>query len=194
MKGLDFHHDILPFLIATVGEWFALFYWLDFQLGGDLLWANLLLWAGFFVERAAVILWLRLIHRPGGGIAAEGVGVVKVIVAIVAITIPEVIIWVGWLWLARGYGYAVAGVALAVMMLLEHGLELSLVKQKKIAFFFTHPPTLFFTAMEVFAGIAWLALVDAGHVAWGGAALLLGLSIEHIIEGATLKQGDAAPA
>lgn len=103
------------------------------------------------------------------------------------ITIPELIIWVGWLWLARSYGYSVAGAGLAVTMLFEHALELSLVNQVKFRFFLTHLPTLFFTAMEVLAGVAWLILVDREHGAAGGAILLLGLTIEHIVEGATLK-------
>ncbi len=97
------------------------------------------------------------------------------------------IIWVGWLWLARSYGYWVAGAGLAVTMLFEHALELSLVKQVKLRFFLTNPPTLFFTTMEVLPAVAWLILFDLAHGFWGGAVLLLGLTIEHIIEGATLK-------
>ena len=187
MSNLDFKKDILPFLVATIGEWFALFYWLKFQERGELLLANTVLWAGFLVERTSVILWLRYVHRSGTGIASSDTGFLKTAAAIVLITIPELIIWVGWLWLARSYGYWIAGAGLAVTMLFEHALELSLVKQVKLRFFLTNPPTLFFTAMEVLAAVAWLILVDRGHGVAGGAVLLLGLTIEHIIEGATLK-------
>lgn len=188
MNKLDFKKDILPFVVATGGEWVALFYWLDFQMKGDLLVANVLLWAGFLVERTAVILWLRYVHRAGTGVASEGTSFVKTAGAIVGITIPELLIWIGWLWLARGYGYWIAGAALAVAMLLEHALELGLVKQIKWTFFFTHAPTLFFTAMEVLAAVGWLVLVDRGQMFWGGVVLFVGLAIEHIIEGATLKE------
>ena len=187
MSNLDFKKDILPFLVATTGEWFALFYWLEFQERGGLLLAHTLLWAGFLVERTAVILWLRYVQRSGTGIGSSDTGFLKTVAAIVGITIPELIIWVGWLWLARSYGYWVAGAGLALTMLFEHALELSLVKPVKLRFFLTHAPTLFFTAMEVFAAVAWLILVDRGQGVAGGAVLLLGLSIEHIVEGATLK-------
>ena len=187
MSKLDFKKDILPFLVATIGEWFALFYWLELRDRGELLLANILLWAGFLVERTAVILWLRYVHRSGTGIASSNTGFLKTAAAIVLITIPELIIWAAWLWVARNYGYGLAGAGLAVTMLFEHALELSLVKQVKLRFFLTNPPTLFFTAMEVFAAIVWLILVEQGHSVAGGAVLLLGLTIEHIIEGATLK-------
>jgi len=187
MSKLDFKKDILPFLVATIGEWFALFYWLELRDRGEILLASILLWAGFLVERTAVILWLRYVHRSGTGIASSNTGFLKTAAAIVLITIPELIIWAAWLWVARNYGYGLAGAGLAVTMLFEHALELSLVKQVKLRFFLTNPPTLFFTAMEVFAAIVWLILVEQGHSVAGGAVLLLGLTIEHIIEGATLK-------
>ena len=72
-------------------------------------------------------------------------------------------------------------------MLAEHGVELALVKRKNPLSFATHRPTLFFTAMEVLGAVAWLHFVRNDQALLGGALLLIGLSIEHIIEGASLK-------
>lgn len=197
MSDLDFRRDVLPFFIATLGEWVALFYWLDFQLRGDLLLANVLLWAGFLVERVTVIGWLRHVRGAAGGIAAKDAGFLKTAAGVIGITLPEVAIWIGWLWLARSAGYGVAAAALAVAMLVEHSLELSLVKEVRITFFFTHAPTLFFTAMEVLGAVGWLILVDRGQTLLGGLVLLTGLGVEHVVEGITLKKprlGEAAGA
>ncbi len=194
MTHLNFRTDILPFLIATIGEWVGLFYWLHFLDKDNFILANVILWGGFLVERIAVILWLRTVHRPAEGLASPSVSAGKVVVGIIAITLPEIAIWVIWLRLADGSGYLLAGVVLAILMLGEHSAELALVKRVSPLSFVTKPATLFFTAMEVFPPLAWLYFVRNEQVVLGGAVLLIGLAIEHIIEGATLKPQETAPA
>jgi len=149
--------------------------------------ANTLLWVGFLIERIAVILWLRTVHRPEEGLASPKTSFIKIILGIIAITLPELVIWAIWLYLAEGMGYLLAGVVLAILMLGEHSVELGLVKKKNPLSFLTHPPTLFFTAMEVLGAIVWLHFVRNDQAMLGGALLFIGLAIEHIIEGGALK-------
>ena len=198
MKILDFRTDVLPFMIATLGEWGALFYWLRWTLDDAHLVANVVLWAGFLVERGAVLLWLRFVHRPTEGVIPASTagatfpgglsGPPAVLALLLVITLPEILIWVTWLWLWTEVGIGVAIGALAVLMLLEHSWELALVKRSAFKGFLSHPPTLFFTAMEVVAPAIWLHLTLTGRPFLGGLVLLFGLSIEHVIEGATLKE------
>jgi len=47
---------------------------------------------------------------------------------------------------------------------------------------------LFFTAMAVLGAIVWLYFVRNGQPVVGAVVLFVGLAIEHVIEGATLKK------
>jgi len=49
------------------------------------------------------------------------------------------------------------------------------------------------TLLEAFGGIAWLALVRHEQPQLGGLILLVGLSIEHVVQGAKIKVDLAAP-
>ncbi len=187
MNNLKFKSDILPFLVATIGEWIGLYYWLHFRDADNQMLSNIILWVGFLIERIAVIAWLRTVHRPAEGLAGTKTSYLKIILGIIAITLPELIIWGVWLALAESMGYLLAGVVLAILMLGEHSLELGLVKKKNPLSFLAKPTTLSFTAMEVVGAIVWLQLVRSDQALLGGALLFLGLAIEHIIEGGSLK-------
>lgn len=188
VNKLQLKTDILPFLVATIGEWVALFYWLHYLDQGKVLLANIILWAGFLVERVAVLLWVRFVHRPDEDLGGTNMSPIRIVILLIALTLPEVAIWAGWLWLANNTGYLVASVALAVLMQAEHCGELALIKRVKLLPLVTDPHTLFITAMEAGGAIAWLYLVRDGQVVIGGVVLLVSLSIEHIIEGAMLKE------
>ena len=90
--------------------------------------------------------------------------------------------------------YLPAGGVLAVLMLAEYSFELGLAKRVSPLSLVTNPATLFFTAMDVFSPVAWFYFVRNEQVMLGNEVLLLGLAIEHIIEGATLKPQQTAPA
>ena len=179
--------------MQQVGEWIALYYWLHFLDRDKLILANVILWIGFGIERTAVVLWLRTVHRPAEGLASPKTSPAVIVLSLIAITLPEVVIWVVWLSLAEGVGYLWAGLFLAVIMLAEHSVELGLVKKMNPLSFVTDPATLFFTAMEVLGGIAWLYFVRQEQALLGGVLLFIGLSIEHIVEGASLKPKATAP-
>ena len=51
----------------------------------------------------------------------------------------------------------------------------------------TNSSTLIFTACETLAGVGWLYYVLDGQLFIGGLILFIGLSIEHVIQGGSLK-------
>ncbi len=187
MKPLDFKKDILPFITATVGEFFALYFWLKFMDQDKWLPANVVLWAGFMVERVSVFLWLRNVYRTQDGMTSEEIPLWQSAIGLVLISLSEIVIWVLWLWLANDVNFWLAGVVLLILMLGEHSLEMSLVKKTKPLFYITDPQTIFYTVMEAVGAVAWLYLVRHDEPLWGALILLVGLSIEHVLQGSQLK-------
>ena len=201
LDRLDFKTDVLPFIIATAGEFAALYFWLHFLDAGQFVRANVLLWAGFAVERISVYLWIRYVYRSrGGGPIEQSLG--ATVAGLFVITLSEVLIWILWLALADGTigaiaaapltNMAVAGVVLMVLMTIEHSVEMGVLKRTNPLAYVTSPSTLLFTFMEVAGAVGWLALVRADRPLLGALFLLVGLSIEHVIQGSDLRP-DAGP-
>ena len=132
MTRLRLKSDILPFLIATLGEWVALYYWLDFNLREEAVLGHLVLWAGFLLERSSVLYWVRTVYNPARGIANISYPFGQQVLRIFAVTITEVLIWIVWLQVAYEFGHVVAGFALFVLMQFEHSWEMSLVKSTSL--------------------------------------------------------------
>ena len=78
-----------------------------------------------------------------------------------------------------------------VLMLAEHSMEMALLKKDRFWKYLGHPRTLFFTVMEVAGGVGWLYLVRQDEPLWGAIVLLLGLSIEHVLQGSQLKPDES---
>lgn len=187
MRPLNFKKDILPFITATVGEFTALYFWLKFQDQEQWLLANVLLWAGFLVERISVFLWLRYVYGAQDGVTSEETPLWQAAIGLILITLTEIVIWVLWLWLADDVNFWLAAVVLLVLMLGEHSLEMSLVKKTKPLTYVTHGKTIFYTVMEAGGAVAWLYLVRHDEPMWGALILLVALSIEHVLQGSQLK-------
>ena len=187
IKNLDFKTDILPFLIATIGEFIALVFWLYFSDKDMLVVANLLLWTGFLIERIAVVLWLRFVYRKKQGLPLPKFKWWQIPVGLVAVTWTEILVWFIWLYVANHYGSWWGLIVLSPLMLLEHSAEMGLVKRCNLLKYFTNKKTIFFTIMEVGGAVAWFHFVRAGQPVIGIIILLVGLSIEHIIQGSELK-------
>jgi hypothetical protein len=196
LDRLDFQTDVLPFIIATAGEFAALYFWLHFLDAGQFVRANVLLWAGFAVERISVYLWIRYVYRSrGGGPVEQSLWVT--VAGLFVITLSEVLIWILWLALADGEiaaiaaapatNMAVAGVVLMVLMTIEHSVEMGALKRTNPLAYVTSPSTLLFTFMEVAGAVGWLALVRADRPLLGALVLLVGLSIEHVLQGSDLR-------
>lgn len=183
--------DILPFVAATAGEFVALFYWLRLLEAGQPWLAAAVLWAGFSVERIAVALWIRFVYTPKDAAATPAPPLWRSVLTLVLITVSEVAIWVIWLALAMAYGHIAAGLVLMVLMLAEHSVEMSLIKRTPPLAWVTNRETIFFTVMEVVGAMGWLYLTWAGQPVAGAACLLVGLSVEHVVQGAQLKPEQA---
>ncbi|MDN5217146.1 hypothetical protein QQ020_34055 [Fulvivirgaceae bacterium BMA12] len=186
-QNLNFKTDIVPFLIATIGEFIALHYWLTYMDLGNLLLANLLLWVGFGIERGSVAVWVKKVYRPKEGITGTNVPVWQQILGWGFITFTEILIWIVWYYSIDRLGYMGSTAILYGLMLIQHSAELGLVKRKNI---FSHTldlKTHFFTLMEVLGAVGWIYYHQQGDNHWAMLCLLIGLSIEHIIEGSSLK-------
>jgi hypothetical protein len=188
MKRIDFSRDVAPFLIATLGEFIALFYWLKFKDLNKGLDSVLILWAGFIVERVAVLRWARTIYREAANQPVEPDRPWWLqALAVAGAILVEVLIWSLWLYAADRAGWLIGGLALLIAMQVLHGVEMASLKQTKLFMYVGNPRTLLFTLMEVFGAILWLHFVRASQPIWGGTALLIGLSVEHVVQGIMLK-------
>jgi hypothetical protein len=192
-KKLEFKTDILPFLIATLGEFVALFFWLRFQDGGQFWMAQMLLWGGFIVERAAVILWLRFVNDKDDPETIANATPTRIAGAVVVLTFVEIVIWAAWLLVADGMGALLGTLVLAAMIHSLHSIEMAVVKKTPLGAYFTNLNTIFFSLMEVAGGALWLYFVRGGDEMLGAACLLIGLSVEHVIQGASLKRSNESP-
>lgn len=203
LRALDLRTDVLPFIIATAGEFAALFFWLYFLDQGRFLLANLILWGGFAVERGAVYLWIQRIYRQREGVRQTGPPFV-VFAGLFFITLTEVLIWVLWLaladgqiaWLDLGFvGNAVlAGAVLMSLMLVEHSAEMGALRRTSPLAYLTKGNTIFFTFMEVIGAVAWLYFVRIDMPVVGALCLLIGLSIEHVLQGSDLRPPEEGAA
>ena len=186
-KSLNFKTDVVPFLIATIGEFIALHYWMTYMDVEKFILANILLWVGFGIERGSVALWLKKVFRPKEGITSTKVPVWQQIAGWGFITFTEIVIWVIWYYSIEPLGYLWSSVILYILMLIEHSAELGLVKRVNIFRHTIDLKTHFFTLMEVLAAAGWIYFHNNDQDNYAMISLLLGLSIEHVIEGSALK-------
>jgi hypothetical protein len=202
LRTLDVRTDVLPFVVATAGEFTALFFWLHYLDQGRFWLANGILWAGFLVERVSVILWIRYVYRGRGQQPTNVPGLLPTVIGLLAITLSEIAIWVLWramadgqiAWLSIGptANVVIAGVVLMALMLAEHSVEMAALKGTKPWAYLGDRSTIFFTFMEVIGAVAWLYFVRSGQPVLGGICLLVGLSIEHVLQGSDLRPEPAA--
>ncbi|NBC01632.1 MAG: hypothetical protein GVY15_12345 [Bacteroidetes bacterium] len=195
LRALDFRTDLLPFIIATAGEFTALYFWLYYLDQGQFLLANAILWGGFAVERTAVYLWIRYSYREEEH--AVDRSFFSVFGALFLITLTEVLIWILWLALADGQivwldvGFVentlLAGGVLMGLMLIEHSVEMAGLRQRSPLTYLTNGNTIFVTLMEVLGAVGWLYLVRTDRPVLGTVCLLVGLSIEHELQGGELR-------
>ncbi len=191
MVSFNFRRDIAPFLVATIGEFVALTGWLillgNHRTGA----ADVLLWSGFAIERIAVASWVRSVYAPGEGDTSSPLWQIGLF--IIAITIAEVAIWSVWLGSTTTWGIWPAGGLLLVLIHVLHSIEMGSVKRKSPLVYAVNIHTIFFSIMEAAGATAWIALRNDHHPLRGALALLIGLTVEHIIQGGTLKPDPAQP-
>ncbi|MEQ9442738.1 MAG: hypothetical protein RIG62_27095 [Cyclobacteriaceae bacterium] len=184
---LNFKSDVLPFLIATVGEFIALHYWFTYMEVEQFILANMLLWIGFGIERASVALWLKKVYRPKEGITSTQVPLWQQWAGWTFITFTEIVVWVVWWYTVDDLGHLWGAVVLYILMLVEHSAEMGLVKRKSLWIYAGTFKTNLFTLMEVLGAAGWMYFHQQDQHGLAIASLLIGLSVEHIIQGSSLK-------
>lgn len=181
--------SITLFAIATVGEFLALSGWYYFHNTRVLL-ALAILWAGFIVERAMVVLWLGLPKRvftPGGNLHKRWV-------VIGGVTLAEIVVWVVWIGLAENGEPGFAAATLVVGIHIVHAYEVAVLKQRPLKQELMDQGVILITILESVGGVLALWLVTQGEVwwPWPVAVLFGALLVEHILQVIGLKTGAEA--
>ena len=70
-KTFSFKVNVLPFIVATLGEFTALYFWLWFFREEQYLLAVVILLAGFLAERIAVLYWVSQVFGAEVGITGS---------------------------------------------------------------------------------------------------------------------------
>ena len=181
--------SITLFAIATVGEFLALSGWYVFHDTRVPL-ALAILWAGFIVERAMVVLWLgvpKRVFTPGGNLHKRWV-------VIGGVTLAEIIVWVVWIGLAENGEPGFAAAILVVGIHLVHAYEVAVLKQRPLKKELMDQGVILITILESFGGVLalWLAKQDWIWWPWPLAVIFSALLVEHILQVIGLKTGAEA--
>ena len=193
-----FVQERLPFVIATGGEFIGLFFWLAYWDAGNYILATIVLWAGFITERIVVLGWVG--HFQGQMEAKyPGVSVDKSekdfknkpkaqqLAHLGLICLSEITIWVSVVYAFDAYGWVAAFAVLMIGEQLQHSMELGLIAHRPIAGYIPTWNALKITLLEGIGGILWIWFVRQGQPQLGGLFLLIGLSIEHVVQGAKIR-------
>ena len=179
----------LPFAVATIGEFIALYFWLYFFDRQQYVLATFLLWFGFLLERVAVLYWVKVNFGDNIGIAAKDKPLWKKAFGLFLICLSEIAVWVAFVLVYDRFGFWPAFAVVFVGEQIEHSWELSLLSKTSIFKWIFSTDATFITVLEAFGGVGWLYMVrEQGMPEIGGALLLLGLTIEHVVQGNAIKR------
>jgi hypothetical protein len=193
-----FVQERLPFVIATGGEFIGLFFWLAYWDAGNYILATIVLWAGFITERIVVLGWVNHFQtqmeakypdQPVDKSAEDFKNKPKAqqLAHLALICLSEITIWVTVVYVFDAYGWVAAFAALVFGEQLQHSTELGLIAHRPISGYIPTWNALKITLLESVGGILWIWLVRHGQPQLGGLFLLLGLSIEHVVQGAKIR-------
>lgn len=191
-RWLKFETGVLPFIIATVGEFCGLFGWLHFQLQERWLVAGIVLFLGFLAERLAVLFWVSKNFGAEVGITSAAKPAWQRFLGLMAITCSEIVIWVVFLWTYQHHGLVVGLIVLYALELGQHATDLALLMQKPFKTFLTDYTAHFITVIEAGGGTAMVYFVLAGQPWLGGAIMFACLAVEHVVQGGMIKPPAAA--
>lgn len=173
------------FLVATAGEFLALFFWLRFSKDDQFVPAVLCLLLGFAVERAAVVGWLKL---PPQVRLANG-KTMPLWEILVGVTLAEMALWVGWLQAARQIGLLLAFLPFFVVIHLIHCTESAVITKDTVARQLVSPGPVLLSVIESVTALLWVHFGLRGQFWLGAVCLLAGLMLEHVLQGIGLSRG-----
>jgi hypothetical protein len=196
--GSNFVQDRLPFVIATGGEFIGLFFWLSYWDAGSYVLATLVLWSGFLVERIVVLGWVNHFQtemeakypdQPVDKSASDFKNKPKPqqLAHLLLICLTEISIWVSVAYVFDAYGWVAAFAVLIAGEQLQHSWELGLIAHHPIGDYIPTWNAMKITLLEAVGGILWIWCVRHGQPQLGGLFLLLGLSVEHVVQGAKIQ-------
>ena len=109
------------------------------------------------------------------------------------ICLTEITIWVAFVLVYDRFGWFAAFAVLVIGEQLEHSMELGLIARRPMREYILSLNALSITLLESVGGIAWLWLWRHGQPQLGGAIFLVGLTIEHVVEGQSIKENLEKP-
>jgi hypothetical protein len=195
-----FYQGPWPFVVATGGEFVGLFFWLAYFDAGQYVLATIVLWAGFLTERYVVLNWTAAFR---GLLAAEypdaphydsfqAMSPVQKLAKLLIITVTEISIWVTAVLVFDHVNWVAAFAILILGEQLQHSWELGLIASRPITDYIPTWKALTITLLETVGGIIWIALVRHQQPQLGGLFILIGLSIEHVVQSKKIQVDLAA--
>ncbi len=186
IASLNYKKDAKTFTIATVGEFCALVLWIYYLDQGYVVLSVILLLAGFLVERLTVLNWVKSI-RADNKIFANISWWLKA-VEILIITISEIVIWMIWYYAFKEFGHLVSFLILLPLMQIEHSVEMALLKKESWKKYILKKKVIVFTLFETVGAALALYFYTSEEYILAALALLIGLSVEHVIQGVNLRE------
>jgi hypothetical protein len=196
----QFYAGPWPFAIATGGEFLGLYFWLSYFNAGQYVLATIVLWAGFLVERYVVLNWTAAFRArlaaqyPGAPHydSFQGMSTVQKLGKLLIITVTEISIWVTAVLVFEHVNWVASFAVLVAGEQLQHSWELGLIASRPITDYIPTWKALTITLLESVGGILWIGLVYHEQPQLGGLFLLIGLSIEHVVQSGKIKVDLAA--
>ena len=176
--------------------------------------STIVLWTGFMIERLTVVWWAKTNFGSGIGVTGTHIPVWKRMANLLLITLSEIIVWMLFVTVFDQYGitrgagilsFQIVGIVGAVAILfvgeqLQHAYELHIMQKKSWSHYIWSGQTSLITVCETAGGFCWLYFNRLGQadgsflgisgtasLAWfGGLLMLLGLGIEHVVQGGVL--------
>lgn len=182
IRSWSWASSLTLFAIATVGEFLGLFYWRKLFGWGQIVGATLVLWGGFLVERAVVIVWLQLPRQVKDPFGDRR----PLWFVILLVTVAEIVTWV--VWIGWSGSFALGVVLLAIGIHVVHAYEVAVIRRSGFASAAADIGTIGLTALEAGSAAFWLYWTVRGRPLLGAAALLAGLLAEHTLQVAALKK------
>ena len=180
--------SIAMFAVATGGEFIGLCGWYYYHVAAQPVAAAIILWIGFLIERAMVVIWLQLPRKvitPSGNLG-------QLYPLIGLVTVAEIVVWTLWIRLIETNQMLAGIIVLVAGIHLVHSYEVALIKRRDFAPTLRDRGVILLTALECLGGTVGLHFATSGRPGRGAAVMFFALLAEHIFQVLGLKHDEAA--